>query len=186
MTNYRPVSPQEKAQIISAFKSGKSLEKIKTDYNRASQTIKSVLAEHGLKPAKPNYDGLYSTSRGGQQLGISPNTFIRLVKALEIQPAAKTNMGGWYYTAEHLSRIRASEEYKAVLNTRNHRKNAVNSKTRFKIPYNPDDLARCALCANLGPNRQCTERKVTLSSLSLRCAYIDCHYYRRKETAPMK
>lgn len=186
MTNFRPVTPAEKTQIISAAKRGMSLDKMKRIYRRTLPTLKKVLSAEGLLPPQTNYDGLYSTSRGGQQLGISPNTFIRLVKALEIQPAAKTNMGGWYYTAEHLSRIRASEEYKAVLNTRNHKKNAVNSKTRFKIPYNPDDLARCALCANLCQGRQCTERKVTLSRLSLRCAYIDCHYYRRKETAPMK
>lgn len=181
MTNFRPVTQEEKRLIINAFKQGMPIRQIKHSFKRANPTIMKVLSESGIELPKQNYDGLMSTKEMTQLLGISNNSFARIIQSMNIQAAAENNFGGRFYTDENLKAIRVSDEYKAVLESRLHRKRITFRKKRVSFPYNPSELARCTRCANFCSGNRCNERNITISRLSVRSAFYDCNNYSTKE-----
>lgn len=181
MTNPRPVTQEEKNQIIDAYKQGVFITQIRDSFRRAYSTIMKILSESGLELPKPNYEGLKSTKEMLQLLGISNNSFARIVQNMHIHATAENNFGGRFYTDDDLKAIRESDDYKAVTDSRLHRKRIKVRKRRVNFPYNPSELARCTRCLNLCSGNRCNIRNITISRLSVNTAYYTCQYFSTQE-----
>lgn len=184
-TVYRPVTAEEKKRIVAAYQNGASLRELMRVFKRADGTVRDILLQAGITLQKQSFDGLLSSSAIFRKLHISPSCLFRLLSALNIQPVAKSNNNGYYFTPEQFDQIEKSNQYKSVLASKLHNQHASKPGLKKMFPFNPDDLPVCSRCAFLEAHSTCAKRAVSLSRLSTRTAVLDCSLYSRKETPPM-